>query len=155
MITKRRLLLVGVAASAAFALSVALAGAATRASHRAVHASATPQPPAFVGELAARLAAINGDARPASASWVQTTRQTAVSANSQDTVDSNQTVYYVVLHGNFVDKNAYLPVGASPPRGTVLTFTVDVQTQSVLDTSLSDNEPDMARVGGGAPLTIP
>src|SRR5436309_1535448 len=138
-----------VAASVAGASGAGASRAATkRSAASAGSASAklatpnTSRVPAFVTAAASRVAAINGDAHPSSAAWVKTTRQTAISAESTDTVDSNQSVYYVVLHGHFAATKGYLGPGAAVPTGTILTLTVDASTGEVLDNSLSNKTPD-------------
>jgi hypothetical protein len=110
--------------------------------------------PAFVTAAANRVAAINGDAHPSNAAWVKTTRQTAVSAESTDTVDSNQPVYYVVLHGHFAATKGYLGPGAAVPTGTILTLTVDASTGEVLDNSLSNKTPDFSHTGPPSGLAL-
>jgi hypothetical protein len=110
--------------------------------------------PAFVTAAANRVAAINGDAHPSSAGWVKTTRQRAVSAESTDTVDSNQPVYYVVLHGHFAATKGYLGPGAAVPTGTILTLTVDASTGEVLDNSLSNRTPDFSHTGRLSALAL-
>lgn len=84
---------------------------------------------------------------PSSAQWVETTRGLAVASQSSDVVDSNQNVYFVILHGHFVDHYAYTPPGAPDPTGTVLTMTIDVATGNVLDSGLTTSDPNYSRTG--------
>jgi hypothetical protein len=105
--------------------------------------------------IAARTAARYGDPNPASAEWVLTSRRAANQVDGGDAVDSNQQVYYIVLHGNFVGKYAYYPAGASPPTGHILAFTIDAATNEPLDLSLSDHPRDIAGLGRPAPLNVP
>jgi hypothetical protein len=151
------LLLTGAAVSGiAFASSSGKKAEVREAKAPAAAVSATAGgPPAFVSTIAAREAGRSGDAAPASAAWIATTRQDAMNADSGDQVDSNQPVYYVILHGRFVDQKAHMPSGVSPPTGTVLSITIDASTQQVLDYALSDHQPNLARVGGAAPLALP
>jgi len=151
------LLLAGAAVSGiALASSSGRGADASNAAARAAALRATAGgPPAFVATIAANEARRSGDAAPASAAWAKTTRQAAMDADSGDQVDSNQPVFYVVVHGRFVDQKAHMPSGVSPPTGTVLSITIDASTQQVLDYALGDHQPDLARVGGAAPLHLP
>lgn len=94
-------------------------------------------------------AVTNGDRHPTAVQWVRTTRQLAVSSQSGDRVDSpGRQVYFVVLHGRFVDNNAYfLGSGANAPRGTVLSFTIDRRSGQILDFALGNRNPDYAKIG--------
>ena len=99
--------------------------------------------------LARYQAAANGDRHPTAVEWVRTTRQLAVFSQSRDRVDSpSRPVYFVVLHGHFVDRNAYYIGGAAEaPRGTVMSFTIDRKTGQVLDFALGRRSPDYAKLG--------
>lgn len=108
--------------------------------------------PVFV--LARRQAASNGDPHPTRADWLKTTRQQAVSSQSSDRVDSGgRPVYFVVLHGHFVDENAYYlgrgkkGSSANAPHGTVLSFTIDVKSGDVLDFALGNSSPNYSKIG--------
>jgi hypothetical protein len=105
--------------------------------------------PRAVYALARFQAAANGDPRPTAMQWVKTTRRLAVSSQSSARVDSpTRTVYFVVLHGHFVDKNAYyLGSAAKAPKGTVLSFTIDRRSGQVLDFALARRSPDYSRLG--------
>src|ERR1700693_3465116 len=108
------LVLVAAGAGAVITAGVAGAGAGSVPNRRqAVSARrAAVAVPAFVTQAANRVTAINGDAKPSSAQLVETERQTAVAAQSSDTVDSNQPVYYVVLRGHFAATKGFLGPGA-------------------------------------------
>lgn len=110
--------------------------------------------PRAVYVLARFQAATNEDRSPTAMQWVKTTRQLAVSSQSRDRVDSpRRPVYFVVMHGHFVDKNAYCQcVGAKgsaagAPTGTVLSFTIDGRSGQVLDFALSNRSPDFSKLG--------
>lgn len=105
--------------------------------------------PILVYVLALRQAAENGDRQPTGLRWVKTSRQLGVSSQSGDRVDHpRRPVYFVVLHGHFVDKNAYyLGPAADAPRGTVLSFTVDRKSGQILDFALGNRNPDYAKLG--------
>jgi hypothetical protein len=105
--------------------------------------------PIAVYALARYQAAANGDGHPTALRWVKTTRQRAVSSQSGDRVDSpRRPVYFVVLHGRFVDKNAYyLGAAARAPKGTVLSFTIDRRSTQVLDFALGNRNPNYSKLG--------
>jgi hypothetical protein len=110
--------------------------------------------PSFAQTAVQRVATINGEPTPTQAQWVETTRQVAVASQSSDGVDSDQNVYFVILHGQFVDTHAYMPPGASAPTGTVLTMTVDASTGEVLDSGLSDIAPNYTDTGTPAAFSL-
>jgi hypothetical protein len=117
--------------------------------------------PIAVYVLARRQAAANGDRHPTTLQWVKTTRQLAVSSQSNDRVDSpSRPVYFVVLDGRFVDKNAYyLGVGpkgsdANAPEGTVLSFTIDIKSGQILDFALANRNPDYSKIGHPHPFSF-
>lgn len=89
-----------------------------------------------------------GDPSPSSAVWVASTRNTAVKATMDgSTVNSNQPVDVAVLTGQFTDHNASGPVAARPPTGTVATFVYDARTGMGTDFGLSNQQPDLAKLG--------
>ena len=114
-------------------------------------APAAAGPPPFVAAVAQRIAAIAGDGHPSSAEFVYTTRQAAVGLDGE-TVDSDPPVYLVVLHGNFVYKYARGP--GPPPRGTVLTVTIDAATGDSLDLGLGNGPVAASRLGTVRPLAV-
>jgi hypothetical protein len=141
----RWLLALAAFAAAASITTVMLAGGG-QAAPPGVPAAAVPH----LRQLAAEMAANNGDSAAAhTAVAVATTRQAAVAleSGSADRVDSNQAVYLVQLHGRFVGALAKVPSGAPLPTGSVLHFTVDVQTGTVQDWGLSDVPTDPSRLG--------
>lgn len=103
--------------------------------------------PAYVENIANSMAQSMGDASPTSAQYVLTTRQTAEQMATGSTVDSNQQVYLVVLHGTFVDKYARIPEGTAAPTGSEIEFTIDPSTQQVLDFSISSQKLDLSQLG--------
>ncbi len=105
--------------------------------------------PMLVYVLALHEAADNGDRHPTSVQWVKTTRQPAVSSQSRDRVGSpHRPVYFVVLHGHFIDRNAYyIGRAAGAPRGSVLSFTIDRRSGQILDFALGNHNPDYAKLG--------
>ena len=110
-------------------------------------------PPAWLSEIAAWVAAADGDNQPSSAQYVETTRRAAARIVSGSWVDSDQDVYLVMLRGNFVHNRH--PYGVPPPRGTVATFTADRITQGIYDFSLGDRVPDLSALGQIHDLPLP
>ena len=99
--------------------------------------------------LARNLAATDGDLHPRVVQWVKTRRQIAVASQSSDRVDSpGRKVYFVVVHGHFVDKNAYyLGAARNAPAGSVLSFTIDLRSGQILDFALGNKSPDYSKTG--------
>jgi len=117
--------------------------------------------PALVSAWARREAAVNGDRHPLRGEWIKTRRQRAVSSQSADRVDGGQRlVYFVVLHGHFVDRNAYYlsrgKKGSSTgaPHGTFLTFTIDAKRGAILDFALANGAPSFSKLGTPTRFTI-
>jgi hypothetical protein len=158
---KRLLVAAGAAALLASVLSVGAFGKDGRAAKQAgvakglrhSRASSTTGPPAFVPQVAQRLATIAGDRAPTSSSYVYTRRQDAQSIQGGDKVDTNGPAYLVVMHGHFVYKNArgFGP----PPTGSVLTVTIDAATGQSTDLGIGNAAPDLARLGAVHALQLP
>ena len=89
--------------------------------------------PSFVTTAAQSQAAHMGDPSPTSVECVLTTRQAAVQSTMAARVDSNPSVYLVVMHGHFIDRYARIPPGQPFPEGTTILFTIDTKTHSILD----------------------
>ncbi|MDX6480729.1 MAG: hypothetical protein QOG85_1239 [Gaiellaceae bacterium] len=103
--------------------------------------------PTIVYAYARREAAWNGDRSPTRVEWVRTARQRAVSSQSGDRVDTpRRPVWFVVLDGHFVAHNAHF-IGRRAPRGTVLSFTIDVRRRIILDLALGSTRPDYSGIG--------
>jgi hypothetical protein len=104
--------------------------------------------PRAVLVLAAAQAHSYGNRGPTLVQWVKTTRQRAVSAENAGRVDGGGLpVYFVILHGHFVDKSAHLPSGAKQPRGRILTDTIEIKTGQRLDFGIGNGEPNFSRTG--------
>ena len=115
----------------------------------------SPTAPAFLGPLAEPIATRDGDASPTSAEWIATTRQAAMSVDGGDTVDAGGTaVDFVVIQGSFIAKMAFGPNGDDVPTGSVLAFTVDPTSHTVLDLSLNDAVPDLSSLGAPQALVL-
>jgi hypothetical protein len=67
-------------------------------------------------------------------------------------VDTNQSVFVVRLHGNFVGYEAPRPAGVAPPRGHYLEIVYDAQTKQLTDWNLSAQPQDLTRLG--PPISI-
>jgi hypothetical protein len=104
--------------------------------------------PRAVLVLAVAQAHAYGNRGPTPVQWVKTTRQKAVSAENAGRVDGgNLRVYFVILHGHFVDNSAPRPPGAKPPRGRILTDTIEIKTGRTLDFGISNGEPNFSKIG--------
>lgn len=104
--------------------------------------------PRAVLALAAAQAHAYGNRGPTLVQWVKTTRQKAVSAENAGRVDGGSLpVYFVILHGHFVDNFASHPAGAKPPRGRILTDTIEIKTGRTLDFGIGNGEPDFSKIG--------
>jgi hypothetical protein len=108
---------------------------------------AVDPPPGWLLPMVTDVVQATGHAHPGQASFVRTTRQAAMSLSGAGRVGSNQPVYYVVVHGQFVDQNAKVPAGKPLPSGAVITFTVDCANRSILDFSIGQTAPNIARLG--------
>ena len=112
--------------------------------------------PARLALAAQWMAADAGDPSPTRAEYVLTTRAKANRVDNGESVNlPDQPVYYVVMHGNFVAKNAYVPPGRPAPRGTIVGFTVDAETYDVLDFSISDKPARSRRPRSREPPVAP
>lgn len=102
--------------------------------------------PTFVSQKAQSVASATGDSTPTSVTAVLTTRAAATALQGAQSIDSaSAQVWFVEMTGNFVDKN-FFGFG-TPPTGTEVDFTVDAQTQDVLDFGISNSPPDLASLG--------
>ena len=79
-----------------------------------------------------------GDAGVHSAEVILTTREHAAGG---DIVNSDQSVYEIVMRGKFVCESCSRPSSAHAPRGTVAVLTVDRETFQVTDFGISDRAP--------------
>jgi hypothetical protein len=152
---KLRGLAVALLAAAALGIAAA-AGAFAGGSHPRVVQGAPPPPSA--AELrtlerdaldAARGA---GDAHPTDGVVVPSTRQVAERVDAGAVVDSNQPAYFVLVHGHFTSNMA--PPGGTPPRGTILTLTIDARTNRSTDSGIEDGVPNLDAIGKPEPLPL-
>jgi hypothetical protein len=104
--------------------------------------------PRAVLALAAAQARSYGNRRQVRVQWLKTTRQTAVSAENAGRVDGGSLpVYFVILHGHFVDNSAPRPHGATSPRGRIVTDTIEIKTGRTLDFGIGNGEPKFSKTG--------
>lgn len=165
----RRALIAGVVAASAgtsLVMSLSAAGATARssASGSTLVKPAVPRTAitaAVAGELdalALRIATASGDAKPASVQAVETSEGAAVTvATPGDSIpgSSSETVYLVVMKGDFTLGNVPVPPGASAPTGHYLTFTVATGSLGILDMGLSNSAPPAALKSIGAAPSSP
>ena len=109
--------------------------------------------PTYVATLAHTVATQMGDAVPSSMSVVLTTRQAAVQAAMASQVTTNPPVYFVEIRGQFVDRYARIPPGQPFPTGSTIMLTIDTQTHTILDFSISNQTFDLSSLGTAIPLT--
>jgi hypothetical protein len=97
-------------------------------------------------QTARRLAALNGDSHPTGVTYVTTTRAKANHLLGA-TVDSDQAVYLVQLHGHFNGATASHPQGSAAPHGTVMTVTIDAANGRITDWGISNSAVPLNRLG--------
>jgi hypothetical protein len=164
----RRLLVAGVITAAAGGTFVVTSLSTAGASARSSAAASTPIEPAVpritaavAGELdavARQTATASGDAKPTSMQAVATSESTAVTvATPGDSVpgSASETVYLVVMKGDFTLGDAPVPPGTSAPTGHYLTFTVATGSLRILDLGLSNSAPSAALKSIGTVTTLP
>jgi len=139
-ITRRRFLIVMVAAVAALGLGAYLAQAAP---------SHSPSAPTWLQNLAAHATRDKGDASPTSAQWVLTTERAAAPlvGLTAATAPDDAPEYVVVMIGQFAEYMTFAPSGSSPSRGTCLTFTVDPSSHMIRDFGIALHPPDTSALG--------
>jgi hypothetical protein len=134
------------------------AGAFGSGSRPVVVAGAAPPPtPAelrTLERLVLKVAADWGDPQPTDAFVVPTTRRVAEQVDAGDPLAPDTPAYFVVAHGHFTAADVPIPPGAKAPTGTVLTLTVDPQTNESTDDGLEDRTPDLDAIGKPEPLPL-
>lgn len=91
--------------------------------------------------IALATAAENGEKSATDATAYETTRGDANARTSGAIVDSNQPVFLIVEHGNFVGRDVPLMYGSQPPRGHIITVIVDSVTGDITDWGYEPTEP--------------
>jgi hypothetical protein len=109
----------------------------------ATSASSSPPTTSQSANIARSFAAQNGDPSAVVASVGTYRRQAAVASvgGPGTSVDSDQNVNLVVLHGSFVGNDASVPRGAALPVGSVMTVSVDSTTSAIVDWSIGARDP--------------
>lgn len=103
--------------------------------------------------VARAAAARHGDPNPTAAQHVSTTRALANQAAGGDVVQGDGPSYLVVIHGHFVVPNILPPmpnVSTQLPATTnysVITLVIDASTGDITDAGLTNDVPDLARLG--------
>lgn len=139
----RRLLLTVSAAGIAGALvstPLAASSAASKTESSAIPAAAAQR----LSGVAERMAKMDGDAKPAWIEAVTTTRDKALRiATPGDTIpgSAGQTVYLVVIKGNFTLNDVPTPPKAHAPTGHYLALTFDPATFQAMDLGLTNQPP--------------
>ena len=95
-----------------------------------------------------------GDPSPSSGRVWATSRSRANELVSHSGVDTDQPSYVIVLHGDFVVKDAPRPPGAEAPEASVLTMIVDPRTGEITDFGIHNDAPDLSSLGPGVDLGI-
>jgi hypothetical protein len=125
-------------------------------------AASTPSPaiPAAAAQhlstITERAAKMSGDARPATMEAVKTTRSKALGiATPGDIIpgSAGQTVYMVVMKGNFTLNYVSRPPKAHAPTGHYLTITFDPTTLQPMDLGLSNQAPTASSLQSLGPVS--
>ncbi|MGI8711584.1 MAG: hypothetical protein ACR2NR_00035 [Solirubrobacteraceae bacterium] len=144
-ITPRRLLAVASAAgliAAAGVIGSPLATASSRGARGRPHLAEQR-----IVQIAERAAGRAGDPRPTLTQHSEGTRRDANLVASSDGVPGRWWSYLIAERGQFVLKDAPVPLGARAPRGSVLTLIVDAGTAKVTDGGVSNRYPQLATLG--------
>jgi hypothetical protein len=143
----------------AIALSVLLSAVAVAAVAALAQGSSDHDAPggvaARVQRVALRAAAGAGDRRPTSIAYTEGTRDAANRIAGGDIVPGSQRSYLVAIRGRFVLRGVSRPMGARPPRGTVLTLVLDARIWQVTDIGLSNRYPRLGRLGAVRTVPVP
>jgi hypothetical protein len=109
-------------------------------------------PPATLAQIvqlrsfARQLAASMGEKAPTRIRAVPTTRMAANQLEGGTTVNTDQNVIMVTMHGRFL--NGSSPVDGSPlPPGSVLTFMYDLNAGQLTDYAVQLDDPNIAQLG--------
>jgi len=108
----------------------------------AVKAGAPPDALALqaIHDVAIAMSSMNGESSPSGGVVYSSSRKVVESVLSGAVVDTDQPVFAVVLHGNFVGHMAKTPLGI-PPTGHVLTIDFDAATLEITDWGITPAEP--------------
>jgi hypothetical protein len=110
--------------------------------------------------VAKRLAARMGDGAPSEVLMVDTTRGAELKTLSPGEgvsggIAPSTPVRVYALRGSFTDSGPTPHGSGPPPKGTWLAVAVDIPTARVVDVSLTDERPDLRRLGNISRLIAP
>jgi hypothetical protein len=140
----RRILVIVLAAGVVAGVALAAAWASTSGGTKASKPQLTE---GRILRIALRSAAAAGDATPTLIQHSEGTRYHANRVASGDIVPGGRWSYLIAVRGHFVLKDASVPMGASAPRGTVLTLVINARTGEGTDGGVSDRYPDLSKLG--------
>ena len=102
---------------------------------------------------ALQMAAGGGEKAPSRIRAVATTRMAANQLDSGATVNTDQNVVMVTMHGRFSNGSSPMDSSVQLPAGSVLTFTYDLSQDMILDYSVGRQEPNLAQLGAVQDIT--
>jgi hypothetical protein len=141
---RHRRLLLGLSAAGIAAALVSTLPAASSAASKTTSLAIPAAAAQRLSGIAEGVAAMDGDAKPAWIEAVATNRDKALRiATPGDTVPgtADQTVYLVVINGNFTLNSVPTPPRAHAPTGHYLALTFDPGTFQVMDLGLTNRPP--------------
>lgn len=152
---RKRRILVAALATVTIALGAGGAGLATLGSSAAASQSRTAGQAAntlrlgeaHIKQMALEFAATMGDPNPTAIEYAHGRREQVVFAFSEDEVPDNTEVDAIVIHGQFVAKNAPVPPGESPPSGSVVILVVNAVTGEMTDFGIQQKTPNLSAFG--------
>jgi hypothetical protein len=152
---KRRTLFVLLALSLALGASLVIVGLGSAGHARSrVVSPPTEAQIAQLRQLALATASRNGDAHPTNGSLIATTRKAINHLANGTDVGSDEDVYAITMHGDFVDEYARVPSGSKLPRGHEIVVVVDAKTLRPVDFILSEGDIHAENAGQSQPLDI-
>lgn len=105
-------------------------------------------------EKALKMAERCNEPNPSEIKFVKTTRKKANLFFTGAVVDSDGDCYLVILKGNFVHKNAFIPAGAEEPSGNIMGLVIDASTGNITDFALINRDMDYDLGLLGIPVDI-
>jgi hypothetical protein len=151
--------LFGLAASVLAVVALLVAAAAGAFAQGSYGAKGAPPPPgpaelAKLAQIALRSATFAGDAHPTDGVVVPSTRLTAEWVDGGAIIDSNQPVYFVLLHGHFRIDRGPPRLLATFGKLPILTLTIDARTNKGTDGGVESRMPDLYAIGIAEPLPL-
>jgi hypothetical protein len=131
---------------------LASSSAASKPTSSAIPAAAAGQ----LGTIMEHVATVSGDAKPAWIEAVTTTRDKALRiATPGDLIpgSASQTVYLVIMKGDFTLNGASVPLNARAPTGHYLAMTFNPTTFQEMDLGISNQAPP-ASLGFLGPVSM-